>query len=80
MAERVVDVFLDDEFLVSYPIMLNSNDVPVKDWQFIERARQSMGEDGHSSIAIELATFKVRGTQSRTNQGLVNRVPKSQGR
>lgn len=58
--KRTVDVYLDGDLLISYPINYGSVGAPVTDDDFIELARQNLREDGYSAEAIATAEFVVR--------------------
>lgn len=59
--EKVVDVFLDDELLIFYPIAIGDlNGGSVKEADFIEMAKENLRDDQHSVEAIVEARFKVR--------------------
>ena len=61
MAEKVVDVFLRDRLVASYPVILDGLDVAISEQDFIELARDCMGENGYPAEDISDAKFSVRG-------------------
>jgi hypothetical protein len=60
MAEKVVDVFLRDKLMASYPVVLNMLNAAISEQDFIELARDSMREDGYTAEDIVEAKFGVR--------------------
>jgi hypothetical protein len=60
VAEKVVDVFLRDKFVASYPVVLDFLNVAISDQDFIGLARDSMREDGYTAEDIAEAKFIVR--------------------
>jgi hypothetical protein len=63
MAEKVVDVFLRDRLVVSYPVVLNMLNAAISDQDFIGLAKESMREDGYTAEDIAEAKFSVRSVQ-----------------
>jgi hypothetical protein len=61
MAEKVVDVFLRDKLVASYPVVLDILNAAISEQDFIELARNSMREDGYTAEDIAEAKFSVRG-------------------
>jgi hypothetical protein len=61
MAEKVVDVFLRDKLVASYPVVLDILNAAISEQNFIELARNSMREDGYTAEDIAEAKFSVRG-------------------
>jgi hypothetical protein len=61
MAEKVVDVFLEDRLVASYPVVLGRQDVAISEQDFIELARDCMRENGFPAEDISDAKFSVRG-------------------
>jgi hypothetical protein len=59
MAERIVDVFLNDELVKSYPISLTAKYV-IPNELFIAAAKQNMVKEGHSDDDVGAAKFVVR--------------------
>jgi len=59
MAERIVDVFLNDELLKSYRISLMTKYV-IPDELFVSAAKQNMVKEGHSDGDVQGARFVVR--------------------
>jgi hypothetical protein len=59
MAEKVVDVFLKDRLVASYPIVLDRLNVAMSEQDFIELTRNSMLEDGYPAEDIADAKFSV---------------------
>ena len=60
MAEKVVDVFLKDGLVASYPVVVDRLDVAISEQDFIELARSAMLEDGYAAEDIAEAKFSVR--------------------
>jgi hypothetical protein len=60
VAEKVVDVFLRDKFVASYPVVWDLLNVAISDRDFIGLARDSMREDGYTAEDIAEAKFIVR--------------------
>jgi hypothetical protein len=60
MAEKVVDVFLKDRLVASYPVALGMLNGPTADQDYIELAKDAMREDGYSAEDIAGAKFSVR--------------------
>jgi hypothetical protein len=60
MAEKVVDVFLRDKLMASYPVVLNMLNAAISEQDFFELARDSMREDGYTAEDIVEAKFSVR--------------------
>jgi hypothetical protein len=60
MAEMVVDVFLKDRLVASYPVVLDRLDVAISEQDFIEIARDCMQENGYPAEDIAEAKFSVR--------------------
>ena len=60
MAEMVVDVFLKDRLVASYPVVLDRLDVAISEQDFIEIARDCMQENGYPAEDIGEAKFSVR--------------------
>ena len=46
MAEKVVDVFLKDSLVASYPVAWDMLNAPISDQDFIGLAKDAMREDG----------------------------------
>jgi hypothetical protein len=55
-----IDVFLKDEYLRSYSIVLGFVNAPIFDQDYVDRARAQMQADGWSPEEIQLARFVVR--------------------
>ena len=60
MAEKVVDVFLKDRLVASYPVVLDMLNVAMSEQDFTELARGSMQMDGYAAEDIAEAKFSVR--------------------
>lgn len=60
MATRRVDVFIQDEYVRSYSIVLGFVNAPIFDQDYIDRARAQMQADGWSAEEVQLARFVVR--------------------
>lgn len=61
MAEKIVDVFVSDELLSSYPVALDVLRAGSFDADFIEQARAAMRKNGYAADVIAAAKFVVRG-------------------
>ena len=57
MGERIVDVFLKDALVASYPIV---SDMPISDRDFIDRAKECMRADSYTADDIATAKFNLR--------------------
>jgi len=55
-----IDVFLQDEYVRSYSIVLGFVNAPIFDQDYIDRARAQMQADGWSAEEVQLARFVVR--------------------
>ena len=60
MPTKLIDVFLRDEYLRSYSIVLGFVNAPIFDQDYVDRARAQMRSDGWSPEEIQLARFVVR--------------------
>ena len=60
MATRRVDVFIQDEYVRSYSIVLGFVNAPLFDQDYVDRAREQMRSDGWSVEEVQLARFVVR--------------------
>jgi hypothetical protein len=60
MAERIVDVFLKDKLVASYPVAGDMLSATISDRDFIDLAKNVMREDGYSEEDIDDAKFNVR--------------------
>ena len=60
MTERVVDVFLKDELVSSYPVIRDTMNAQVLDRDFIDRVKECMREDKYTEEEIAAAKFSVR--------------------
>ncbi len=60
MPTKRIDVFLKDEYLRSYSIVLGFVNAPIFDQDYVDRARAQMQADGWSPEEIQLARFVVR--------------------
>jgi hypothetical protein len=59
MAEKIVDVFLKDRLVASYPVTFGMLNGPTADRDYIKLAKDAMG-DGYSAADIAGAKFTVR--------------------
>jgi hypothetical protein len=50
--DKIVDVFLDDELLISYPISLQDMSGSPTDADFIALAKENLSEDGYSDDTL----------------------------
>lgn len=60
MPTKRIDVFLRDEYLRSYSIVLGFVNAPIFEQDYVDRARAQMRSDGWSAEEVELARFVVR--------------------
>ena len=60
MPTKLIDVFLRDEYLRSYSIVLGFVHAPIFDQDYIDRARAKMLADGWSADEVQQARFVVR--------------------
>jgi hypothetical protein len=60
MPKKIVDVYIDDELLISYPVSITFAGVTGSDQDFIQMAKENLIEDEYHPETIALATFKVR--------------------
>jgi hypothetical protein len=60
MAEKVVDVFLKDKLVASYPLVLDMLNAAISEQDLIELARDCMQENGYPAEDIADAKFSVR--------------------
>jgi hypothetical protein len=60
MAERIVDVFVKDKLVASYPVAGDMLSATISDRDFIDLAKNVMREDGYSEEDIDDAKFNVR--------------------
>ena len=60
MPTKLIDVFLRDEFLRSYSIVLGFVHAPIFDQDYVDRARVRMQADGWSPEEVRQARFVVR--------------------
>jgi hypothetical protein len=60
MTERIVDVFLKDKLVASYPVAGDMLSATILDRDFIDLAKNVMREDGYSEEDIDDAKFNVR--------------------
>ncbi|MBN9089308.1 MAG: hypothetical protein J0J01_20560 [Reyranella sp.] len=61
MNRRIVDVFLQDRLIASYPIVIEDGRTNVSSEDFIDKMKQRMRERD-SSFDVALAKFVVRRT------------------
>lgn len=60
MAEKIVDVFVSDELLSSYPVALDVLRTGTFNADLIEQARVAMRKSGYAEDFIAAAKFVVR--------------------
>jgi hypothetical protein len=60
VATRRVDVFLQDEYVRSYTIVLGFVNAPLFEQDYVDRARAQMQADGWSAEEVRQARFVVR--------------------
>ena len=57
---KQIDVFIQDEYVRSYSIVLGFVNAPIFDQDYVDRARTQMQADGWSAEEVQLARFVVR--------------------
>jgi hypothetical protein len=60
VATRIVDVFLKDELVESYEVVLGFLDAPLFDHHFLDRAKEYMRTDHYTDAQIAEARFSIR--------------------
>lgn len=60
MPTKRIDVFIQDEYVRSYSIVLGFVNAPLFDQDYIDRARIQMQADGWSLDEVQLARFVIR--------------------
>jgi hypothetical protein len=60
VAEKVVDVFLKDRLVASYPIVLDKLNAAMSEQDFIELARDCLRENGYPAEDKVDSKFSVR--------------------
>lgn len=60
MPTKRIDVFIQDEYVRSYSIVLGFVNAPIFDQDYVDRARAQMQADGWSAEEVQLARFVVR--------------------
>ncbi len=60
MPTKRIDVFIRDEYVRSYSIVLGSVNAPLFDQDYVDRARAQMRRDGWAADEVEVARFVVR--------------------
>lgn len=61
MTGKCVDVFLDGDLLISYPMSIRDlGGAAVDDAEYIAMAKENLIQDDYSPEAVALATFIVR--------------------
>jgi hypothetical protein len=63
VAKRIVDVFLQDRLIASYPFVWREFRTPTPDSEFIDRAREIMRNRGFAQAEIAGAKFLVSSAQ-----------------
>ena len=58
--KRIVDVFIRDKLVASYPVIVTSPEEPLSDQHFIERIKEQMRGGSYAPEDIALARFTVR--------------------
>ena len=66
MAERIVDVFLKDKLVASYPVAGDMLTATISDRDFVDLAKSAMRQDGYNEQDIDDAKFNVRSILGRT--------------
>lgn len=64
MAQKIVDVFLRDRLVASYPVVLTL-DRPVMDEDFVDRVKEQMRVGSFSPDDVDCARFVVRSLLDR---------------
>ena len=57
---KIVDVFLKDNLVASYPVLVTSPEEPLSDQHFIERVKEQMRAAHYAPEDIAVARFTVR--------------------
>lgn len=57
---KLIDVFLRDEYLRSYSVVLGFVNAPIFEQDYVDRARIQMQADGWSADEVQQARFVVR--------------------
>ncbi|HQS19426.1 hypothetical protein [Reyranella sp.] len=60
MPTKLIDVFLRDEYLRSYSIVLGFVNAPIFEQDYVDRARAQMQADGWSAEEVQQARFVIR--------------------
>ena len=58
--KKIVDVFIKDKLVASYPVVIASPQEPLSDQHFIERIREQMRAGSYAPEDIAVARFTVR--------------------
>jgi hypothetical protein len=57
---KIVDVFVRDKLVASYPVVVTSLDEPLSDQHLIERVKEQMRTGNYTPEDIAVARFTVR--------------------
>ena len=60
MPTKQIDVFIQDEYVRSYSIVLGFVNAPIFDQDYVDRARMQMQADGWSPEEVQFARFVFR--------------------
>lgn len=63
MVEKIVDVFLQDKRVASYPVTWRDSKAPIPDSDFVERAKEAMMND-YPEEKVAAAKFVVSAASS----------------
>jgi hypothetical protein len=58
--KKIVDVFIRDKLVASYPVIVTSPEEPLSDQHFIERVKEQMRAGNYAPEDIAVARFTVR--------------------
>ena len=58
--KKIVDVFIMDKLVASYPVVVTSPEEPLSEQHFIERAKEQMLAGNYALEDIAVARFTVR--------------------
>jgi hypothetical protein len=60
VADKIVDVFLRDVLVRTYPMAWDITHAPLFDQDFIDRARERLKADGYTAQEVAEARFSIR--------------------
>jgi hypothetical protein len=58
--KKIVDVFIKDKLVASYPVVVESPEEPLSDKHFIDRVKEQMRGGNYAPEDIVVARFTVR--------------------